>query len=70
MTNMQQKMEALRKIKDAVPRIASNIWINADFGDIRTDAVLTAKERDIIYKLDFVKSISRNHSAGTWCISI
>lgn len=67
---MEKKIEALRKIKEAVPRIAANIWINEDFGDIRTAEELTYAERNIIYGLDFVKSISKNVAAGTWCIAI
>lgn len=66
----EAKFEALKRIKEAVPRIASKIWINGDFGDIRTSEELTVAERDIISGLDFVKSISKNVAAGTWCICV
>lgn len=66
----EAKFEALKTIKKAVPRIASKIWINGDFGDIRTAEDLTEVEQNIIYGLDCVKSISKNVAAGTWCICV
>ena len=69
-TSMEKKLDALNKIKEAIPRISKNVWVNGDFGDIRTDANLTNFEQEIIYGLPFVKSVSRNDAAGTWCITV